>query len=58
MLTGEVNPVNKSIDKLKLKEGAGVLDKINIMFSGTLVVNGSAIGVVCDTGMKTEMGII
>ena len=66
-LTGETNPVNKHIEIVDKKEGAGVIDKLNLLFSSTLVVNGSAVGVVTTTGkfkifmklgMKTEIGTI
>ena len=57
ILTGEVNPVNKTTDPV-LKDKAAVQDKINFLFSGTLVSNGTAIGIVCNTGMKTEIGKI
>jgi len=57
-LTGETNPVNKITETIDKEGGVGVLDKINILFSSTLVVNGSAIGIVVNTGMKTEIGII
>ncbi|CAD8101390.1 unnamed protein product [Paramecium sonneborni] len=57
ILTGEVNPVNKTTDPV-LKDQAAVQDKINFLFSGTLVSNGTAIGIVCNTGMRTEIGKI
>ncbi|CAD8072999.1 unnamed protein product [Paramecium primaurelia] len=57
ILTGEVNPVNKTTDPV-VKDKAAVQDKINFLFSGTLVSNGTAIGIVCCTGMKTEIGKI
>lgn len=57
-MTGETNPVNKITETIDKEGGVGVLDKINILFSSTLVVNGSAIGIVVNTGMKTEIGII
>lgn len=46
-----INPISK-------KENVGVLDKINYLFSGTLINNGTAIAVVISTGMKTEIGKI
>lgn len=56
-MTGEVNPVNKITDPIN-KDQAAVQDKVNFLFSGTLVANGGAVGIVCGTGMKTEIGKI
>jgi Ca2+-transporting ATPase len=36
----------------------GILEKINMIFSGSLVVAGSALCIVCHTGVKTEIGKI
>jgi Ca2+-transporting ATPase len=47
LLTGESMPVMKSID-----------DAHNILFSGTLAVQGSALAVVTETGMNTRFGKI
>lgn len=58
ILTGESDPVNKTINPITKKENVGVLDKINYLFSGTLINNGTAIAVVISTGMKTEIGKI
>lgn len=55
MLTGEAMPVQKTPDVITKKDCA-IVDKLNILFSGTLVANGSAIGVVYAIGMATEMG--
>lgn len=49
-LTGETNPVNKTSEPVKKVDQVGVSDKTNILFSSTLVVNGSAIGIVTTTG--------
>ncbi|KAL4466566.1 hypothetical protein ABPG72_010617 [Tetrahymena utriculariae] len=57
ILTGEADPVNKTIAPISKTE-AGVLDKINYLFSGTLINNGTAIAVVVQTGMTTEIGKI
>jgi len=57
ILTGEVNPVSKYTDAIDT-ENAIIADKSNMLFSGTLVANGSTIGVVTATGMKTEIGKI
>ncbi|GAE24189.1 cation-transporting ATPase [Halalkalibacter wakoensis JCM 9140] len=56
-LTGESVPVQKqhqSLNGLDVELG----DQTNMAFMGTLVTQGSGIGVVVATGMKTEMGKI
>jgi len=35
---------------------ADLISKTNIVFSGTMVVSGSAVGIVVRIGMKTEIG--
>lgn len=57
ILTGEATAVNKNPETVTKKD-AVILDKTNVMFSGTLVNNGSAIGLVVETGMNTEIGNI
>ena len=53
-LTGESLPTEKS---LKILDGAVSLgDKINMVFTGTIVVSGDARAVVVATADKTEMG--
>jgi Ca2+-transporting ATPase len=37
---------------------AVILEKINMLFSGSLVVAGSALCIVCHTGFETEIGKI
>jgi len=56
-LTGESEPSEKQIETLT-KENAPLGDRINMVFSGCLVVSGHAEAVVTATGMKTEMGKI
>lgn len=56
ILTGESDPVNKITKPITKTEAVGVLDKLNYLFSGTLVNNGTAIAIVVNTGMKTEIG--
>lgn len=56
MLTGESVPVIKMIDTI---ESATVLgDRFNMAYSGTLVTHGQGAGIVVETGMKTEIGLI
>lgn len=56
-LTGESVPADK---KTHLLSGDDVPpgDQVNMLFKGTLVVNGRARGMVVETGMKTELGKI
>lgn len=49
ILTGEVNPVNKTEEPVLL-EKAHIQEKSNILFSGTLISNGNGIGVVVSIG--------
>jgi P-type Ca2+ transporter type 2C len=56
-LTGESNPVDKTIEPLKEKD-LQPGDKTNMAFRGTAVTNGHATGIVVTTGMKTELGKI
>lgn len=55
-LTGESHPVKKGITKLD--KNIGLTDRKNMVFSGTIVVNGRATAVVIATGMKAEIGKI
>src|SRR5690349_21195550 len=68
ILTGEGQPPLKTTDVVQIPE-ASLLDKRNILFSGTLVANGTAIGIAISTGtypthptncigMNTEIGKI
>ncbi|MDR0444006.1 MAG: cation-translocating P-type ATPase [Treponema sp.] len=56
-LTGESEPSEKNTDALT-KENAPLGDRINMVFSGCLVVNGHANAVVIATGMHTQIGKI
>lgn len=56
MLTGESVPVNKNTNPLKAKKE--VYAQTNILFQGSFVIAGSALGVVVYTGNKTEFGRI
>ncbi len=55
-LTGESTPVRKSIDILP--EKTQVADMHNMVFSGTIIVNGRGKAIVTETGMNTELGKI
>ncbi|KZV69679.1 Ca-transporting ATPase [Peniophora sp. CONT] len=57
ILTGESQSVHKSVDVVSDPQ-AVKQDMINILFSGTTVVNGTARAVVVYTGQKTAIGDI
>nr|WP_245534004.1 calcium-transporting P-type ATPase, PMR1-type [Effusibacillus pohliae] len=56
-LTGESLPVTKSVDPIE-DPLAGVGDRRNMAYMGTMVTRGKGVGVVVATGMDTEMGLI
>lgn len=56
MLTGESVPVSKNVDALKGKKE--VYERSNLLFQGSFIVSGSAVGVVIHTGNQTEFGQI
>lgn len=56
-LTGESVPVLKH-EKVILNGDVPLGDQTNMAFKGTLIVKGSGVGVVVETGMGTEMGKI
>ena len=55
-LTGESEAVLKDVSPLSAAAGLG--DRLNMVFKGTAVVQGTARAVVTATGMHTEMGAI
>ncbi|MBU1334854.1 MAG: cation-transporting P-type ATPase [Alphaproteobacteria bacterium] len=56
MLTGESVPVEKAVDPVAVDAGIG--DRSSMLWSGTLVTQGTARGVVVATGQATEIGRI
>ncbi len=56
-LTGESVPVEKSIDRIEGEE-IGIGDRVNMLFSSSLVTYGRGKGIVVETGMTTEVGKI
>jgi Ca2+-transporting ATPase len=57
ILTGESLPVAKTALDI-LPAGAGMGDRRNIVFMGTVVTRGHGKGIVVETGMSTEIGKI
>lgn len=56
ILTGESLPVEKNA--IVIEQDAGLGDRVNMVYSGTLVNSGSAKGVVVEIGDDTEIGKI
>lgn len=56
VLTGESIPVKKSVSVLK--NSTPLYKHSNMLYAGTLVLNGNCRAVVVETGMKTEFGKI
>ncbi|WP_424003503.1 cation-translocating P-type ATPase [Haloarcula salina] len=55
-LTGESMPVEKGVDPVD--EGTPLAERTSVLYKGTSVTRGSAVAVVVETGMTTEMGAI
>ena len=56
ILTGESTAVNKAIDPVELNTDLG--DRSCMAFAGTLVTNGTGMGIVVETAKRTEVGKI
>ena len=56
-LTGESVPVEKTIDIIQ-DEKVGIGDRVNMLFSSSLITYGRGKGIVVETGMNTEVGKI
>lgn len=56
-LTGESVPVEKNVEVIENVE-TGLGDRLNILFSSSLVTYGRGKGIVVETGMTTEVGKI
>jgi Ca2+-transporting ATPase len=57
-LTGEANAVNKRSKQEGLQEDTPLGDRVNMVFTGTEVVQGRGKVIVTGTGMQTELGKI
>lgn len=56
-LTGESVPVEKNVDKIA-EEKVGIGDRVNMLFSSSLITYGRGKGIVVETAMNTEVGKI
>ncbi len=56
-LTGESVPVEKFSSTIEEKD-IGIGDRTNMLFSSSLITYGRGTGIVCETGMNTEVGKI
>ncbi|KAL5601443.1 hypothetical protein BROUX41_002570 [Berkeleyomyces rouxiae] len=58
ILTGESLPISKHADRILPGSEIPLGDRINLVYSGTVITRGRATGVVVSTGMQTEVGKI
>jgi len=56
ILTGESLPIEKNKDPISI--ATALAERKNMLFGGTLLVQGDALGVVCATGEQSEFGKI
>jgi len=56
-LTGEAVPVNKSVEVVRMPD-APIADRTNMVYSGTVVAEGTGQALVTATGARTELGRI
>ena len=56
-LTGESVPIEKNAEKIEAEE-VPIGDRVNMLFSSSLITYGRGKGIVVETGMKTEVGKI
>lgn len=56
-LTGESEPIEKDASR-EIFQDVPLGDQVNMVFSGTNILNGTATGIVVATGMKSQMGQI
>lgn len=55
-LTGESTPVSKKV--CDIDHDVGVADRVNMIFSSTIITRGHGKALVCNTGMETQIGRI
>ena len=56
LITGESTPVKKTSERIERDEE--LADRINMLYSGSVVTHGRCIAIVTETGSKTEIGKI